>query len=337
MNQHLFSSVTRISDLSHKAFEVIPLPKESWSTGDYVVGEVVDASGLHAVELSNGRMMEAMEGHLVIGAWGKRAATLEAVGDWQAIKGDIFQAMTPAGLFGQVTSASPFIGKLMTLKYSGHVHQQGAKQTMDSMLPTPSADLLTAPIVLVTGTSMSSGKTLSGRTVVRILSKLGFKVIGVKITGAARYRDVLSYRDAGAAAVFDFVDVGLPSTVTEAEDFKLRLEALMHLVAAQKPDVVVAEAGASPLEPYNGKVAMDLLGERVKFNLLCASDPYAVLGVAKAFNRQPDLVAGGAANTTASVALVKALTGLRAMNLLNRDSRQALRAQLLKKLQLGQS
>jgi len=334
VTRYLYTSLTRISPLAQQAFDVAPIERSQWRTGDYVVGEVLDASGYHAVELPNGRMMEAMEGDAVVGAWGARAATLEAVGDWQAIAGDTFEALTPAGLFGQLTSRSPFLGKLMSLRYRGHVLINGSKQTMDSVLqPVPALELA-APIVLITGTSMSSGKTMSGRLIVRLLSQMGFNVVGAKLTGAARYRDVLSYQDAGASAVFDFVDVGLPSTVVDSEDFKIRLEDLLRRIAGAKPDVVVAEAGASPLEPYNGKTAIDVLGDRVRFNLLCASDPYAVVGVASAFERQPDLVAGGAANTTAGIELVHRLSGLTAMNLIASESHQPLGDLLRDKLRL---
>ena len=87
MTRYLYSSVTRISDLAEREFSLAPLPRDAWQGGDYVVGEVIDASGLHTIELPNGRMMEAMEGDLVVGALGARAATLEAVVDWRAIEG----------------------------------------------------------------------------------------------------------------------------------------------------------------------------------------------------------------------------------------------------------
>jgi len=85
-------------------------------------------------------------------------------------------------------------------------------------------------------------------------------------------------------------------------------------------DVLVAEAGASPLEPYNGSVAIAELARQVKFTVLCASDPYAVVGVAAAFQRQPDLVSGGAANTEAGIRLVEKLAGIKALNLLDNAS-----------------
>ena len=97
---------------------------------------------------------------------------------------------------------------------------------------------------------------------------------------------------------------------------------------------MVAEAGASPLEPYNGAIAKEMIRDHVKFKLLCAQDPYAVVGVQTAFKRNPDLVAGGAANTDAAIALVKKLSGLPALNLMDPASRGQLGEMLRKALNL---
>jgi len=72
-----FTSMSRISDLESRPFEVRDLPRYRWETGDYVVGEVISPSGNHLeIELPTGRMMEVMEGDLVVGAFGVRRATL---------------------------------------------------------------------------------------------------------------------------------------------------------------------------------------------------------------------------------------------------------------------
>ena len=81
-----------------------------------------------------------------------------------------------------------------------------------------------------------------------------------------------------------------------------------------------AEAGASPLEPYNGDAAVRMLGANVCCTVLCASDPYAVVGVREAFKIKPDIVTGPTANTQAGIDLVRKLTGLEALNLLDLDS-----------------
>ncbi len=98
---------------------------------------------------------------------------------------------------------------------------------------------------------------------------------------------------------------------------------------------MVAEAGASPLEPYNGAAAMDELGDNIACTILCASDPYAVVGVRDAFALDPDLVAGRAAQTSAAVELVRKLTGLRALNVIDRRTVPEFRAFLAEKLNIS--
>ena len=108
LNQYFLSSLTRISDLDTVPFEVQPLPRSQWATGDYVLGEVIPPLNPSSqVELTNGRMANLLPGNLIIGAFGIRRATLEIVGDWQDIPLDnSLHALTPAGLFGKATSVS---------------------------------------------------------------------------------------------------------------------------------------------------------------------------------------------------------------------------------------
>ncbi len=325
MIQPSFSSVTRISDLQKRPFEFRRLARDRWATGDYVVCEVIGKPGpLYRVELPAGRMCQIFDGDLVIGALGKRAATLEGAGDWENIGDDCeLHSLTSAGLFGKATSVSPLLPPLMQLAYKGNVVRRD-KVTMGQFCPRLEPLALSMPVVLLIGTSMSSGKTTSGRVIVHELKRRGLKVTAAKLTGAARYRDVLSLGDAGADHIFDFVDVGLPSTVCDPEEFKAALQQLLTRIARTNADVLVAEAGASPLEPYNGSVAMSVLEENIRMLVLCASDPYAVLGVQHAFGREPDLVCGPAANTEAAIELVTKLCGVRSLNLLRREARSEL-------------
>jgi hypothetical protein len=325
MRRYLHASVTRITDLEQVPFEIHPLPRDRWETADYVLVEVLGPSH-YPFEIANGRLVDAVAGDFVVGALGRRSATLEVVGDWShtSVTGEM-HALTGAGLFGLATSLSTWLKPLTPIVYRGHVTRDGRKLNMrDFVEPVPPA-VPTAPVILLVGTSMSAGKTTTARVVVRMLAERGLRVLACKLTGAARYRDILSCLDVGAEHVMDFVDVGLPSTVCDESDYAPALGQLLSRMAALDPDVIVAEAGASPLEPYNGTEAYRRLKPLVKLSILCASDPYAVLGVKHAFNIAPDLVAGPAANTTAAVELVKRLTGVRALNLLERGGAEELR------------
>jgi hypothetical protein len=54
------------------------------------------------------------------------------------------------------------------------------------------------------------------------------------------------------------------------------------------------------------------------FTVLCASDPYAVLGVTNAYRLRPDVVTGIAASTDAATSLVGKLSGLPAFNVMDK-------------------
>ena len=97
------------------------------------------------------------------------------------------------------------------------------------------------------------------------------------------------------------------------------------VLSAARPDVVVAEAGASPVEPYNGDTLLQAIQSHVRCTVLCASDPYSVVGVQRAFGLDPDLVTGPATSTTAAMALVKNLTRVEASNVMDPESLVVLR------------
>lgn len=75
------------------------------------------------------------------------------------------------------------------------------------------------PTILIIGTSMSDGKTTVARVIIHQLKQMGLKVIDAKLTGVGRYQDILAMSDAGADQVFDFVDVGLPSSICTPDEF----------------------------------------------------------------------------------------------------------------------
>ena len=326
--RYFFTSLTRISDLPERSFSVEALSRRGWETGDYVVGEVVSPPNrLSRIELASGRMIEVAEGDSIVGAFGVRYATLEAVGGWQGIGHDRqMEALTGAGLFGKATSRSALLPSLLSLAYKGHVHLGEKKAAMrDYVREVPEREF-GLPVVLLVGTSMSAGKTTSAKVIVRLLREAGLAVVGAKLTGAGRYRDILSMQDAGAERIFDFVDGGLPSTVVPEKEYRKVLRQLLWRIAAADADVLVAEVGASPLEPYNGEAAIEEIGPNVRCTVLSASDPYAVTGVTAAFGIRPDLVTGLATSTSAGIELIEKLCGIRALNVLDRSSLPQLRA-----------
>lgn len=333
MTRQLYASVARISDLQDQPWKREPLTPADWETGDYVVGEVTGTpTDLYRIEATDGEMLTAEPGDVVVGALGERAATLEGVGSFRAVENGHMHALTSAGLLGRFTSLSKFLPGPLALEYRGHIVRRGSKVRMRDFAIAPTGDKYEVPTILLVGTSMSAGKTTTGRLVCQVLADAGHRIIGAKLTGAGRFRDILSFRDAGAAEVFDFVDVGLPSTVVPEAEFRKAIVPLLEHIGAHRPDFLIAEAGASPLEPYNGAAAIDELGSNVCITILCASDPYAVVGVQHAFDLTPDLVTGPATNTSAAIDLVDKLTGVPAINVVDANARFAMAQFLERKL-----
>ncbi|MEJ2583788.1 MAG: hypothetical protein P8Z38_01695 [Robiginitalea sp.] len=323
----IFTSLTRISDLAETPFEIRPIHRGLWEMGDYVVCKITDPGG-HTLllELPNGRMRGVIGGETIMGALGDRFATLEATGSWEEVGDDLkMHVLTGAGLFGKLTSKSVYLPPLMELCYLGHVFRDKRKMRMEDFV-APVADIpFETPVILFFGTSMSAGKTTSARIVAHIFKSSGYSVLSAKLAGAGRYKDILAVKDVGADAIFDFVDVGLPSSICSEDLYRKKLRQLLNRMATVKADVAVVEVGASPLEPYNGSIAIEALKPNLKFSILSASDPYAVHGLIDAFGLKPDLVTGVASNTLAGIDLVGKLSGVQAVNFLNPKNEKVLR------------
>ena len=336
MSTRVYGSLARIADFRNSNFDVQVLPRSDWSTGDYVEGEVVGpVTDLYTVEDRSGHMVRVEPGDWVIGALGERAATLEGVGSYRDIGPDaLMHALTSAGLMGFYTSFSKLLPEPVCLRYLGHLCRNNRKVCMSDFAMKADFHGFSIPTLLLVGTSMSAGKTTTGRRVCKELDRAGLFVIGAKLSGAGRYRDILSYLKTGATEIFDFVDVGLPSTIVPEADYRAAIRPLLGHIQDLQPDLLLVEAGASPLEPYNGAALVDELGDNVVCTILCASDPYAVVGVEQAFGLRPDLVTGPATQTSAAVELVYKLSGLRGINIIDSEQNEAFRSFLADKLGL---
>jgi len=337
MSTRIYGSLARIADFRNSNFEVQALPRSEWATGDYVESEVVGLpTDLYRIEDRSGHMIKVEPGDWVVGALGERAATLEGVGSWHDVKdNDLMNALTAAGIMGRYTSVSKLLQDPLKTRYRGHLCRDGRKICMSDFAIRADSHAFSVPTILLVGSSMSAGKTTAGRRVCKELDRAGLYVVGSKLTGAGRYRDILSFLKTGATEIFDFVDVGLPSTVVPEASYRAAIRPLLNHINDLEPDFLVAEAGASPLEPYNGAALIDELGDNIACTILCASDPYAAVGVQQAFGLTPDLVTGPATQTSAAVELVTKLTGLRSINIIDPDAKEAFRYFLVDKLALN--
>jgi hypothetical protein len=315
----LYTSLCRIADLADKPFNIQKLPRDHWATGDYVAVKILEPGGIDLqIELPSGRMRGIIGGDLLIGALGERFATLEATGTWKEVGEDLrMHVLTAAGLLGKLTSRSVFMPQMMEVEYKGHIQRESIKVMMEDFVEHVPDLPYETPSILFVGTSMSAGKTTSARIVTHLLKLAGLKVVGAKLTGAGRYKDILAIKDVGADAVFDFVNVGLPSSICPRDTFRKKVKQITNRMAREKADIAVIEIGASPLEPYNGDLAIQAVSDQIKCVILSASDPYAVYGLMKAFDIVPNIVTGKSTNTLAGQSMVNKLCGVPAINMID--------------------
>ena len=164
MTQTFLASLTRIADFDRNPYDFHPLDQEQWDNGDYVITEVTgDRSDLYVIETCRGALLPVNAGDQVIGALGRREATLEGVGSYEDVVRGEMHAMTGAGLLGRFTSVSILVPKPLALRYRGHIVRDGCKATMKQFALQPDQGAFATPTILIIGTSMSAGKTITGR------------------------------------------------------------------------------------------------------------------------------------------------------------------------------
>lgn len=353
-NTCYFGSLTRIANLETRPFTIDKAPRSIWATGDYVVGRYVGNMGGEAyLELGDGSLQPLKLNDLVVGALGDRQATHEVVGSWKLIdeasRPIAMDMICGSGLFGIETSRCSRHPPSPKFVYEGHCLRLDRKVCMKDFGPKETTEMPHCPIILIIGSSMSSGKTYTGQAIIDIIKNdlCMEKVAAAKFTGTGYKHDIKQFSEAGADFCVDFVDAGWPSTVMSADEYReIVLPAILGLLARQSPDCIVAEVGASPFEAYNGvEVLKELLVSDTRpaqvSLVLCASDAYGVLGLRQMLVteglvkfQETDIlgVSGMAACNAAAAALVKRVSGLQAFNLKDAASVAWLRMLLEKRL-----
>jgi hypothetical protein len=153
-----------------------------------------------------------------------------------------------------------------------------------------------APLVIVAGACMNSGKTYAATEIVRQATRTGLRVAAAKLSGVAALRDTLNMADHGAVATASFLDCGLPSTVGVGDLAPVAKAIIAHLNESQ-PDLIVIELGDGILGGYSVESVFDDAELRAATAALvfCASDYVGAWGGIELFRRRGisvDVVAG---------------------------------------------
>lgn len=214
------------------------------AVGNLVLSEVVDIGHHGRLELCDGRRSKLFLGDEIITCYGHRYAPDQYE---VTIPDDLRQCAlaTSGGVTGIVEHRHAGVGRATQLRPIALLGDaQGRPLTLDRFsLPRPSGPVVSpAPVFAVLGTSMNAGKTTTAAHLIHGLKRAGARVAAAKLTGTGSGADYWHMKDAGAVAVLDFSDCGMPSTYrVELESLHVTLSTILAELARWSPDAIVME------------------------------------------------------------------------------------------------
>src|SRR5215813_5894046 len=274
---------------------------ESTSAGDVVVVRALtDSATYNMLELPTGRLAKINPGDVLIGVLGRRRALKGFVGDVpDGVKsGDHLHLLNMGGVIGFCTGHHSSLSDAIKLEVIGMVCEaDGSVQNIGDRALIPRTTLgETAPLVLIAGTCMNSGKTYAGTEIIKQATRAGLRVAAAKLSGVACLRDTLNMADHGAIATASFLDCGLPSTV-DMDNLAPVAKAIIARLNESNPDLIVVELGDGILGGYSVESVFEdqEMREAMTALIFCASDYVGAWGGIELFQRRGinvDLVAG---------------------------------------------
>lgn len=266
-----------------------------------VVRALTDSATYNQLELPSGRLAKVNPGDVIVGALGSRRALKGFVGnvpEWVGA-GDRLHLLNMGGVVGCCTGHHSSLSDAIEVEVIGFVADENAnvRSIADAALPLrESLPAGCAPLVIVAGACMNSGKTFAAVEIVRQATRAGMRVAAAKLSGVACLRDTLHMADHGAIATASFLDCGLPSTVGIG-DLAPVAKAVIAKLNESAPDLIVIELGDGILGGYSVESIFDDVELRVATAALvfCASDYVGAWGGIELFRRRGigvDLVAG---------------------------------------------
>jgi Domain of unknown function (DUF1611_C) P-loop domain len=242
-----------------------------------VVRTLTDSATYNMLELPTGRLAKVNPGDLLIGVLGRRRALKGFVGDVPETinAGDQLHLLNMGGVIGCCTGHHSSLGDAIKLEVIGLVCDEdgNVKNIAHAALPTQTQLGESAPIVMIAGTSMNSGKTYAATELIKQATRAGLKVAAAKLSGIACLRDTMNMADHGAVATASFLDCGLPSTV-DISDLAPTAKAIIAKLNQISPDLIIIELGDGILGGYSVEtVFADMeLREATAALVFCASD-----------------------------------------------------------------
>jgi hypothetical protein len=265
-----------------------------------VVRAVTESATYNQLELVTGRLAKINPGDVIAGVLGSRRALKGFVGDVPetVAAGDELHLLNMGGVIGLCTGHHSSLSDAIRVEVVGLVYDETARvrNIGDAALPLREHLGASAPLVIIAGACMNSGKTYAATEFIRQATAAGMRVAAGKLSGVAALRDTLNMADHGAVATASFLDCGLPSTVGVG-DLAPVAKSIVAKLNESAPDLIVIELGDGILGGYSVESIFDdaeLRGAMAAL-IYCASDYVGAWGGIELLKRRGltvDLVAG---------------------------------------------
>src|SRR5262245_38066372 len=187
-----------------RSLKLVPA-NDSPRAGDVVVARVLnDNATYNMLELPTGRLAKVNPGDLIAGVLGRRRALKGFVGDVpEKVKaGDELHLLNLGGVIGSCSGHHSSLNDAIRVEVIGLAQNGGASTQNIGDVRVPLRQQLgpTAPMVVVAGACMNSGKTYAATEIIQVATRRGLRVAAAKLSGIACLRDTLNMADHGAIA-----------------------------------------------------------------------------------------------------------------------------------------
>ncbi len=302
------------------------------SVGDVVLAKVMSVGDKSTLQNPQGRDVELLQGDKILVAYGNRYA----VEEYRAlIPEDLGEChlVSGGGVASRIQEQNEAMGKPTVIKPLGLF---GGKDGMPlntrdyAMIPHGYDMRARPPVILIMGTGMDAGKTTLASSLIKGMTRAGYKAGFGKITGTGLSSDIYKPFDAGAIAGCDFVDMGYPSTYRIGTD---EIEEIMTGVtknlSLHGSEVIIVEVADGVLQADNRKLLQSpTFQEKVDGVVLAADSGLSALFAVEKLNEYGyEPLAVGGRMTMAPLTVKEFERGLRKdmhveMGVLTRDQMQ---------------
>ena len=172
--------------------------------------------------------------------------------------GDRLHLLNMGGVIGSCTGHHSSLSDAIQVEVIGLASDREGRvlNIADVALPPRTSLGETAPLVIIAGTCMNSGKTYAATELIKQATRAGWRVPEAKLSGLACLSDTLNMADPGGGAIASVLDCGLPSTVG-ATNLASVAKTIIARLNESSPDLIVIELGDGLLGGYSVESVFD--------------------------------------------------------------------------------